>query len=136
MCRSAPHKPAITSDGAGGAIVTWYDNRSGNWDIYAQRVNAEGVPQWTADGVALCTAANNQFDPTIASDGAGGAIVTWNDFRSGSGFDIYAQRVNAAGVPQWTVDGVALCTATNDQWRPMIAPDGAGGAIVTWYDLR
>src|SRR5262245_55141679 len=26
----------ITSDGAGGAIIAWSDNRSGNYDVYAQ----------------------------------------------------------------------------------------------------
>jgi hypothetical protein len=137
--------PAIVSDGAGGAIVTWMDSRSGTSnDIYAQRVNAAGAPQWSADGVALCTAANAQYDPTIASDGAGGAIVTWDDYRSypsgNSNFDsyadIYAQRVNAAGAPQWTTDGVALCTITGGQYNPTIASDGAGGAIVTWFDYR
>jgi predicted lipoprotein with Yx(FWY)xxD motif len=128
--------PTITSDGAGGAIVTWHDYRSGNYDIYVQRLNASGSVQWTTDGVAICTAANIQSFPTIVSDGAGGAIVTWYDYRSGSNNDIYAQRVNASGVVQWTATGVALCTATGDQWSPMITSDGAGGAIVTWYDYR
>jgi hypothetical protein len=128
--------PTIVSDGAGGAIVTWHDYRNNNADIYAQRVNALGAVQWTADGVALCTAANGQLSPTIASDGAGGAIVTWLDGRSGTNFDIYAQRVNAAGVPQWAANGVTLCTAVSDQVGPMIVPDGAGGAIVAWQDYR
>src|SRR5258708_1649183 len=91
--------PTIVADGAGGAIITWQDNRNGpDLDIFAQRINAGGTPQWTADGVALCTAANNQQNPTIISDGAGGAIVTWHDARGGTNFDIYAQRLNAAGV--------------------------------------
>ena len=129
--------PTIVSDGAGGAVVTWQDARSGsNNDIYAQRLNAAGVPQWTANGVALCTAANDQVGPTIDTDGAGGAIVTWQDFRSGTNNDIYAQRVNAVGVPQWTANGVALCTAANYQNSPTIVSDGAGGAIVSWHDLR
>jgi hypothetical protein len=129
--------PMIVSDGAGGAIVSWEDYRSGtNYDIYAQRVNAAGVVQWTADGVALCTAANTQSSPTIASDGAGGAVVTWQDWRSGTNYDIYAQCVNAAGVVQWTANGVALCTAANGQDNPTIVSDGAGGAIVTWEDWR
>jgi hypothetical protein len=34
--------PAIASDGAGGAIATWEDRRSGDFDIYAQRV-CQGV---------------------------------------------------------------------------------------------
>jgi len=126
--------PGIVSDASGGAIVTWTDTRSGtDHDIYAQRVNASGVPQWAADGVALCTTANEQYDPKIASDGAGGAIVTWYDYDI---FDIYAQRVNASGVAQWTTDGVALCTAAGVQGAPVIVSDGSGGAIVTWHDAR
>ena len=127
--------PTIVSDGAGGAIVTWFDYRSGTADIYAQRVNASGAVQWVADGVALCTATGDQYSPTIVSDGAGGAMVTWQDYRSGT-YDIYAQRVNASGAVQWTANGVALCTATGNQQLPTIVSDGAGGAIVTWYDKR
>ena len=128
-------RPTIVSDGAGGAIVTWQDERSGSTDIYAQRISAGGTVQWTANGVALCTATGDQGSPTSASDGAGGAIVTWHDVRSGNN-DIYAQRIAAGGTVQWTADGVALCTATGEQSRPTIVPDGAGGAIVTWDDAR
>jgi hypothetical protein len=141
LCTEANHQqaPTIVPDGAGGAIVTWVDYRNStlNSDIYAQRVNAAGVPQWTAGGVALCTAANYQYSPTIVADGAGGAIVTWEDNRGGLFFYVYAQRVNAAGVPQWTANGVPLCTVVNHQrQRPTIVTDGAAGAIVTWYDSR
>ncbi|MGI8906178.1 MAG: hypothetical protein ACR2IE_06775 [Candidatus Sumerlaeaceae bacterium] len=128
----------IAADGAGGAIITWEDNRSGtNYDIYAQRYDAAGAPQWTANGVAVCTAAFDQEFPQITADGAGGAIITWGDYRSGTGTaDIYAQRVNAAGAPQWTANGVAVSTAASDQFDPQIAADAAGGAIITWYDFR
>ncbi|MBI5709007.1 MAG: hypothetical protein HZC42_01710, partial [Candidatus Eisenbacteria bacterium] len=86
----------------------------------------------------LCTAANNQQYPTIVADGAGGAIVTWHDYRSGTSYDIYAQHVLASGAvdPAWPANGRALCTAANNQYYPTIVADGAGGAIVTWYDLR
>ncbi len=127
----------IVSDGAGGAIVTWSDFRSGtHYDIFAQRLNASGVPQWAANGVALCAAANDQIAPTIAADGAGGAIVTWYDRRSGTNYDIYVQRVNGDGVTQWMFEGVALCTAVSDQFSPKLVPDGSGGAIVAWDDDR
>ena len=87
---------------------------------------------WVQDGVVLCNWTWHQHAPTITSDGAGGAIVTWMDYRSGNNYDIYAQRVNASGSVQWTANGVALCTATGDQLYPTITSDGAGGAIVTW----
>jgi len=45
--RSAPLRswqwcPQLVSDGAGGAIITWDDLRSENYDIYAQRVDYNG----------------------------------------------------------------------------------------------
>ena len=142
LCTAAGDQaePMIVADGAGGAIVTWEDNRGGNWDIYAQRVRASGTvdPAWPADGLALCSAAGDQEDPAIVSDGAGGAIVTWQDYRTGTYSDIYAQRVRASGTvdPAWPANGRALCTALLNQWYPEIATDGAGGAIVTWRDKR
>jgi hypothetical protein len=127
---------AVVSDGAGGSIVVWMDYRSGNWDIYARRVTASGTFQWTTDGVAVCTATGDQSAPMIISDGAGGAIITWYDYRSATNYDIYAQRVNASGAVQWTANGIALCTAAGNQNNPQITSDGAGGAIVTWHDTR
>ena len=34
--------PWSIPDGSGGAIITWQDERSGNWDVYVQRVDALG----------------------------------------------------------------------------------------------
>ncbi len=129
----AQEQPVAVPDGTGGAIVAWEDFRSSG-DIYAQRINGSGLPVWTANGVGVCTANNEQFDVEIAPDGAGGAILVWEDFRANG--DIYAQRVNGAGVPQWTANGVALCTALDEQYAPRIVPDGAGGALVVWGDFR
>ena len=73
------------------------------------------VPLCTAAGdQLLCTGIGSQYTG-IVSDGAGGAIVTWEDYRSTTtGPKIYAQRVSAAGVPLWTADGVALCAAAGE----------------------
>src|SRR5262249_4721421 len=55
-------------------------------------------PSWPLDGRALCTATNDQHTPVIATDGAGGAIVTWFDYRAGTPTtDLYAQRVARFG---------------------------------------
>jgi len=129
--------PTITSDGAGGAIITWWDVRGGSAsDIYAQRLNANGAAQWTANGVAICTAPSSQLVPSIVSDGAGGAIITWWDQRNSTQYDIYAQRVNAAGLVQWTTDGVPVSTAPGDQYVTSLVQDDSGGAIITWQDGR
>ncbi len=129
--------PKISSDGAGGAIITWEDERNNVdnlYDIYAQRVNASGVTQWITNGVAICTAANSQSRPKIVSDGIGGAIITWTDRRNGA--HIYAQRVNNSGDIQWQLDGIPISIAEPAQVYPAMIEDGSGGAIITWQDAR
>ena len=130
--------PTIISDGSGGAIIVWPDYRNGstNSDIYVQRIDASGVLQWTADGVAISTASNDQTLPTIVNDGNGGAIIAWTDYRNGNNYDIYAQRINVSGIVQWAADGVAISTAADYQAYPTIVSDGIGGAIIIWQDRR
>lgn len=129
-------EPAIASDGNGGSIITWQDLRNGNDDIYAQRLNSSGDEQWISNGVVICTTSDSQQQPMIVSDGAGGAIIAWQDRRIGSNFDIYAQRVNSDGAVLWTSNGVPVCTAAFDQIFVKMISDGLGGAILTWEDNR
>ncbi|MBI5216725.1 MAG: T9SS type A sorting domain-containing protein [Ignavibacteriae bacterium] len=126
----------VASDGEGGAIVTWYDNRHWNTNIFAQRIDSTGGLPWTQNGVSVCTAVYSQENPEIISDGAGGAIISWYDNRTGNNGNIYAQRINAAGSPLWTADGVAICTAPDGQDSPHLVTDGLGGAIISWRDYR
>ena len=130
-------QPAVAPDGAGGAIIAWSDSRTVvNTDIYVQRVDADGNLLWLNTGMPVCTAAFSQSTPFIVSDGAGGVVIAWQDFRSGSTSDIYAQRIDANGFIQWTADGIALCTGQTSLVLGWMIEDGAGGAIVAWHDRR
>ncbi|MFX0137919.1 MAG: hypothetical protein ACFFDN_30030 [Candidatus Hodarchaeota archaeon] len=130
--------PQICSDGAGGALITWEDWRDAglNPNIYVQKVNFSGNVEWIDDGVAICMEDDLQRNPQICSDGAGGAIITWEDYRTVSNWDIYAQKINASGNVEFIVDGVKICTEINDQNIPQICSDRNGGAIITWKDWR
>jgi hypothetical protein len=92
--------PVAVSDDAGGVILSWDDFRitRPSYEIYAQRITGTGsVAQgWPSQGQLVCGAANDQLQPAIAPDLAGGAIVAWYDYRSGPA-DIYAYRVMASG---------------------------------------
>ncbi|UCD20260.1 MAG: hypothetical protein JSU64_03740, partial [candidate division WOR-3 bacterium] len=129
---SAKQNIDITPDGSGGAIVTWLDNRDYNKDVYAQRIDAAGDTLWPASAVALCTEPTYQSDPRIASDGSGGAIITWLDIR-GTSDAIYAQRVDANGTVRWQVDGVRICSENGyNSSYPRLISDSSSGAIVSW----
>jgi len=123
-------------DGTGGCFVVWADPRNGIPDIYAQRIDASGAAVWTANGVVVCSATDFQWEPRLVTDGSGGAIVVWQDWRNGVDYDIYAQRIDANGVGLWAADGIAISTQTNHQDGQRIVADGAGGAIIAWGDYR
>jgi hypothetical protein len=128
----------LASDTAGGAIITWYEARSGipyDFDIFAQRVDRDGNILWAPEGVPICTAPGAQGDPQITADGSGGAIISWRDERSGT-FHIYAQRITADGMIQWTPNGVAVTSERYGQYGPAIVPDGGGNFYIAWRDDR
>ncbi|MBI3365901.1 MAG: T9SS type A sorting domain-containing protein [Ignavibacteriae bacterium] len=127
--------PQITSDGVGGVIVAWDDMRDGNQDIYSQRVDGAGGFQWTSDGLAICTASGQQGNLAVTTDGSSGAILTWEDSRTGIA-DIFAQRVLSNGSTLWATNGVGICTDTLAQANPTIVDNNAHGAIMTWQDYR
>lgn len=156
ICNAAGSQanPYLVLDGAGGIIVTWSDPRlaTSNRDIYAQKVNSAGVPQWAplADGVGICTAAGNQpgsstqSDIFIVADGSGGAVIAWGDVRNGavsgssSNMDIYAQKINTAGAVQWAASGIDLIvpTGSGNQRQPVLVNDGTGNILAAWIDAR
>lgn len=133
----------ILADGAGGALLAWSDARNTAYgrDIYAHHVLGTGVLDgymWSFGGRWVTGAVNDQTRPALASDGAGGVYVCWQDLRSGTNADIYATRVLATGErdPHWPYAEQAVCTAGLDQVAPQLAPDGSGGFYALWEDGR
>ncbi|MEO5619237.1 MAG: FlgD immunoglobulin-like domain containing protein [Candidatus Eisenbacteria bacterium] len=127
---------SMLADGSGGTFVTWCAGTIGTLDIYAQHFDATGAPLWTPAGVLVCNAADNQIGGAMVSDGAGGVLMVWNDFRNGANYDLYARRLNSAGIPQGAANGVPVVVAAGDQIIPRIIPDGSNGMILTWNDGR
>jgi Secretion system C-terminal sorting domain len=131
--------PKVITDGSGGAIIAWQDERLGfnNWDIYAQRITSNGTILWNANGVPVFDHAINELGPDIISDGNGGAIlVTWRTSPSGNASDIFSQRINSMGTRLWPTNGVIICNANNRQAVPKLVSDGNNGAIIAWWDFR
>ena len=47
--------PRVCSDGTGGAIICWIDNRDTPVAIYAQRIVSNGTVLWGSNGKPICT---------------------------------------------------------------------------------
>jgi len=134
---SEQKRPHITADGNGGAVLVWEDSRNGrDYDIYAQRIDADGNSLWRRGGTSVCRAVGPQRFPQVTADSNGGFIISWFDRRNGNNNDIYVQRLRPNGVSAWTQDGILLCAAQGDQFDPFPVSDNQGGAIITWQDRR
>ncbi len=141
MATDVQSNPTIAPSGSGaGQIAAWEDRRNGATpDIYAQHLSNAGAPLWALDGVAASTAAGSQTRP-LAVTSPVGAIIVWQDERSGEGSsDIYVQNLYDlfGGVSWWGhPDGLALCAAEGEQSGHAIVSDQAGGVVAAWEDYR
>jgi hypothetical protein len=87
--------PAVSANGD-QFIVVWNDDRSAtSVDIYGTLVD-DSATVTVIDGFAVSTAARDQLRPAVGALG-GTYLAAWADRRSGSGWDIYATRIDTAG---------------------------------------
>ncbi len=121
---------------SGHCYFVWRDGRGGTNRAYAQRVDGPtGMPQWASQGVAASSASGSQAQIHVAGDGDDGVIVSWVN-TNGTAVDVYAQRYDASGNLAWSPAGIRVCTAEWAQRDPVLCPDGSGGAILAWDDIR
>ncbi len=123
-------KIAPTADG--GCYVSWFDNSAGGYDVYLQRLNAAGVEQWAHNGVLV---ADRGFSSTqdygLAVDTAGNALLAFRD-DSGTGVQVAAAKVDAAGTLLWGLGGIQLTSTGDFVAAPKIAGTSDGNVVVAW----
>lgn len=70
----------FASDGAGGAVLAWYEDRDSNMDndVYCQRIAADGSASMGMNGSLVSVSpANQQYYPKIAVDTAGQQVYVF-----------------------------------------------------------
>lgn len=122
--------PAVAF-GGGAFLTTWFDSRGGGVDIYGAIIDTGGGV--TVADIPVADPDGDQRFSAIAFDG-NHFLVAWDDFRSGSSWDIYGARLD----PDGTIldpNGFAICSASGNQYEPTIAFDGTN-FFVAWHDYR
>ena len=88
-------------------------------------------PEGAEFRVNSCTT-DRQSRPTVASDANGNFVVIWHSrYQDGSGYGVFGQRFNAAGVPQGG-ELQANSFTTGHQQSPAVASAAHGDFVVTW----
>jgi len=114
-------------------LVAWREGHTNDMatDIWCARVSADGKALDPA-GIKVCSAADNQERPWVASDGKG-FLVAWEDFRNGKDYDVYAARVSADG-KVLDADGFLVAGGADNQCHPAAAFAG-GNYYVAWQSF-
>ncbi len=135
--------PAIAVlNATGDFVAAWQSYEEGadylGHGVYVQRFQSDGTPLDT-EKILVNSALieGDQIAPSLASDGNGNYLVTWQSFSAAnSSFDIFARWYSSASntlgdlfMVNTTIDG--------DQSHASAAMDSAGNAVVTWQsDLQ
>jgi hypothetical protein len=129
---------AVSPDGGGGAIVTWIDFRfSAEGDIFARRINKEGMVRWgSSNGIVIANPTNVQEQPSILGDGYGGAFIAWQDKRDGVDFDLWMQSLDSNGIRRWIYRGIPLVIEEQSQIGLQLVESTPGSVIGVWTDGR
>jgi hypothetical protein len=141
--------PRPLHDGAGGIVVFWQNNGifgaspPNLMHIAGQRFSPTGARLWGEDGMLVYEAATvpinahvqHEFD--AVSDGAGGAVVAFEDWN-GVGVpsrDVFAQRVAVDGTILWS-DAIAVETGPLIQQLDSLTSTADGGVVVAVQEFE
>lgn len=126
----------VCSDNFNGAYFVWEDrdDAADSSRAYAQRINPAGQRLWGENGMRFLNVEEWIDDFSCSADRLGNVTIAWGWYRDQ--FDIYAQRISAAGNILWENSGIALCEATADQYNPQVITMSDNEVYVIWQDDR
>jgi hypothetical protein len=140
--------PYLVVDEGDQSITIAYLADNGIW---AKKFDKYGYPLWNGNHVVLTDTANGGLINQLAwpggqwgvviSDGAGGIIVAWEDFRHSTfndfdgypeGSEVYLQRVDRDGNILYGTNGKLISKSATDGWHSIgdMKPDYNGGFYI------
>ena len=128
-------KLAATPDGS--TWVAWFDNAAGSYDVYCQRLDAAGNPQFAAAGLLVSDHAQSTslVDWDLIADPAGNAVLVFTDTRDGGDLDVFAYKLAPTGAMLWGADGVQLSTNNDYEPAPRVCRASDGDFVFVWARL-
>ena len=119
--------PSIAMDADGDFVITWHSDvlNNGNFDVYAQRYNADGS---TALGEFIVNTftTGKQEAPSIAMDADDDFVIAWHSDGQDGSDNVYAQRY--LGASKKTID---LNLVVQDDTDPVTAGNNFVYTLIT-----
>jgi hypothetical protein len=129
-------RPQPTLAAAGDFAVVWRDDNGLDGDglgIFVQRFDSAGAALGTEFRANTYTT-SFQSRPSIAGDGTGAFVVTWQSFgQDGNQYGVFGQRFTSAGMPAGTeFQANTYTTGQQSIELPAVSVDRSGALVVVW----
>ena len=126
-------QPKIVPTADGGFYISWFDNSTGGYDVYLQRLDALGNEMLPHNGVLV---ADRNFSSTqdygIDVDAVGNALLAFRLNDIGGIAQIVAQKIAPDGSLLWGPDGIFVSGDSGGANAPKITATGDGTVAVAW----
>jgi hypothetical protein len=127
--------PDVSMNTKGNIVVTWYDEREGYFNIYAQRYTKEGSPIGGNLLVNDDSGTSWQQVPAVCMDKNGNFTLVWQDNRELPS-QIFAQQYASDRSKLGSNFKVNDDTGSSQQLSPRITVDQSGHFVIAWVDER
>ena len=126
--------PKIVVNDNGESFISWFSEFDDlNYDVYMQRLDANGNKLWAEDGLLISNHTTmswvTDYDLIIDNDGC--AVLVTQDLRTG-GSNVYAYRMSPDGEFLWGDDGIALTNDTDFNPSPRAVVTQDGNIVFAW----
>ena len=123
-CATGAGEVLVSNDPiSGDTYVQWLYGADNGWSPWVQRLNAQGVPQWSADGIHITTPNLATWSPGYALAAVDGGVVSM--FRTADAHH-WVVKINNDGSLPWGEHGIVLFNGKGGGRSEMIAGDDGG----------
>ncbi|MGA9422398.1 MAG: hypothetical protein WBW61_08535 [Rhodanobacteraceae bacterium] len=126
-------QPKIVPTSDGGFYISWFDNSTGGYDVYLQRLDAAGNEQFPHNGILV---ADRDFSSTqdygLDIDADGNALLAYRLNDGNDVAQIVAQKISPDGNLLWTPAGIVVSNDAGGANSPKIASTGDRTVGVAW----
>jgi hypothetical protein len=124
----------IESTSDGGCYISWFDTRSGSYNVYLQRLDPAGNKLWAPNGLLVSNNAQDTWitDYDLLVDDNDNAIITFSDIRNSGNLNPFVYAISPNGDFLWGANGIDLNPTADFQANPKLAKTDDGNIVVAW----
>lgn len=128
--------PNVIMASDGSLYIAWLDNRTGQFDLYLQKIDLQGTALWPNEIKINSAASSAISEYATAINSSDDLYLIWSDNRNGN-YDLWWQGVASTSVALFDSDqNIATSAPVSNQQGPRIAVTAGNDLVIGWHDDR